>query len=41
MKFGYNRPSGFTGEIVYNCGRRTDGPRRKRFVIVVFILRPR
>ena len=41
MKFGYNRPSDFTGEIVHNCGRRTDGRRRKRVVVVLVILRPR
>ena len=25
MKFGCNRPSSFRGEVVWNCGRMTDG----------------
>ena len=24
MKFGYNRPSSFRGEVVWNCGRTDD-----------------
>ena len=29
MKFGYNRPCDFRGEVVWNCAQREDGGRRR------------